>query len=299
MKSLLLEKMRNVGNHLHNSKVLKSGTRELAVAYRPRENQALAADDYGPCPNCNTYYPWKDLWRHNKHCKFAPEDSKRRQHALSSRLLLLQTNAKSDTLAKILASMKLDEVSRIAKSDPTILAYGEKLSGKKGHDVEQHNYIRQKLREVAILLQEMRESDRNLNMSLEDFIYPEKFKFIVKCCKNVAGFDSTTNTYTTPSLALKIGGTLQKCLKILITKAIENSNKELQSRAEALSTLFDYNWTDEVSSNALRTLNEFKRNANKGLLPLANGVKLMSQYLKKEAYAVSERLRNESDSDKG
>ena len=78
--------------------------------------------------------------------------------------------------------MKLDEVSRIAKSDPTILAYGEKLSGKKGHDVEQHNYIRQKLREVARLLQEMRESDGNLNMSLEDFIYPENFKFIVKCC---------------------------------------------------------------------------------------------------------------------
>ena len=145
----------------------------------------------------------------------------------------------------------------------------------------------------------MRESDGNLNRSLEDFIYPEKFKFIVKCCKNVAGFDSTTNTYTTTSLALKIGGTLQKCLKILITKAIENSNKELQSRAEALSTLFDYNWTDEVSSNALRTLNEGKRNANKGLLPLANDVKLMSQYLKKEAYAVSERLQNDSDSDNG
>ena len=299
MKSLLFEKMRNVGNHLHNSIVLKSGTGELAVAYRPWENQALAADDYRPCPNCYAYYPRKDLWWHNQHCKFAPEDSKRRQHALSSRLLLPQTNAISDTLAKILASMKLDEVSRIAKSDPTILAYGEKLSGKKGHDVEQHNYIRQKLREVARLLQEMRESDGNLNMSLEDFIYPEKFKFIVKCCKNVAGFDSTTNTYTTPSLALKIGGTLQKCLKILITKAIENSNKELQSRAEALSTLFDYNWMDEVSSNALRTLNEGKRNANKGLLPLANDVKLMSQYLKKEAYAVSECLRNESNSNKG
>ena len=88
-------------------------------------------------------------------------------------------------------------------------------------------------------------------------------------------------THGTPSLALKIGGTLQKCLKILITKAIENSNKELQSRAEALSMLFDYNWTDEVSSNALRTLNEGKRNANKGLFPLANDVKLMSQYLKK------------------
>ena len=179
--------MRNVGNHLHNSKVLKSGAGELAVAYRPRENQALAADDYGPCQNCYAHYPRKDLCGHNKHCKFAPEDSKRGQHALSSRLLLPQTNAKSDTLAKILASMKLDEVSRIAKSDPTILAYGEKLSGKKGHDVEQHNYIRQKLREVARLLQEMRESDGNLNMSLEDFIYPEKFKFIVKYLKMSKG----------------------------------------------------------------------------------------------------------------
>ena len=194
--------------------------------------------------------------------------------------------------------MKLDEVSRVAKSDPTILAYGEKLSSKQGHDVDQHNYIRQKLREAARLLQEMRTSVGSCNMSLEDFIYPEKFKFIVKCCRTVAGFDNATNTYSTPSLALKIGGTLQKCLKILITKAIENSNKDLQSRAEALSTLFDYNWMDEVSSNALRTLGEGKRNSTKGLLPLANDVRLMSEYLQKEADACSDRLKKQDDIEK-
>ena len=52
--------------------------------------------------------------------------------------------------------MRNDEISRIVKSDNTILAFGEKLCTKRGHDEEQHNYIRQKLREVGRLLKDLR-----------------------------------------------------------------------------------------------------------------------------------------------
>ncbi|KAH3809500.1 hypothetical protein DPMN_028112 [Dreissena polymorpha] len=192
--------------------------------------------------------------------------------------------------------MRNDEISRKVKSDNTILAFGEKLCTKRGHDEKQHNYIRQKLREVGRLLKDMRSCPGNVEKSLENFMYPDAFKFITQSCKNVAGFDGNTNTYATPSLALKIGTTLQKCLKILISKGIETNNQDLQTRAEDLSKLFEINWTDDVSSNALRTLHEAKQNSQKELLPLANDVKVMSEYLRHEEETHANTLQ-ESASD--
>ncbi len=297
-KTLLIEKMRHIGNHIHNTNVIETGKGELAVVYRPRDNQNIKVEDYGPCPHCYGYFPKNDLWRHNKHCKFSPNFPGRRNLVASSQMMLSSVkNDRSNTLSKIMSALKADQISRIAKSDPTILAYGERLSTKQGHDEEQFNHIRQKMREIARLLKKMRETSGHSSYTFDEFVYPENFKFIVKCCKEVAGFDSSTNTYATPSLALKLGGSVQKCLKLLISKALQTSNKELQDRAEALSKLFDYNWTEEVSSNALRTLNEGKRNARKGILPLANDVKLLSEYLRNEAATVSKRLQNEEYSE--
>ncbi|KAH3887897.1 hypothetical protein DPMN_011919 [Dreissena polymorpha] len=62
--------MRNVGNHLHNVKVLRDGQGQLFVSYRQSHNQRVAADEYGPCPYCYGYYPKKILWRHTQKCKF-------------------------------------------------------------------------------------------------------------------------------------------------------------------------------------------------------------------------------------
>jgi integrase len=83
---------------------------------------------------------------------------------------------------------------------------------------------------------------------------------------------------------------LQKCIKILIGKGIETNNKELQTNAEELSKLFDINWSEEISSNALKTLDEAKRNSTKSVLPLAEDVKLLGNYLKAEACRVSKIL---------
>lgn len=120
--------------------------------------------------------------------------------------------------------MKNDVISRIVKSDSTIIAYGEKLCSRHGHDKEQHNYIRQKLRELARLLQELRLKDGSPNKELSEFIKPSDFRLITECCKGVAAFNQSTNRYGIPSVALKLGYTLQKCIKLLIRKGIETNN---------------------------------------------------------------------------
>ncbi|KAH3817011.1 hypothetical protein DPMN_118537 [Dreissena polymorpha] len=204
-------------------KVLRAGQRQLFVAYRQRQNQRLDAEEYGPCPYCYGYYPKKILSRHNNNCKFANAAGSRKRLAVESGLLLPKSKQGSTILRRVIESMRNDEISRIVKSDDTILAFREKLCAQWGNDDEQHNDIRQKLKEVARLLKDTRSCSGNVEKSLENFIYPDAFKFITQSRKNVAGFDGNTNTYATPSLALKIGSTLQKCLRILISKGIETN----------------------------------------------------------------------------
>ena len=232
-KSLMYEKIRNIGNHLHNIEVIKSEKGQLCVSYRPRGEAVVRAVDYGPCPFCYAYFPRRELWRHNASCKFSThKKGKRLTLTVASRMLMPSKSGTTTLLQKVTEALKNDSISRIVKSDSTILAYGEKLCTKHGHDKDQHNYIRQKLREVARLVQELRKESRDENKQLEDFVDPGLFRLITTCCKKVAGYDESTNSYGIPSLALKIGHTLNKCLKILIGKAIESRNKELKCRAE-------------------------------------------------------------------
>ena len=152
---------------MHNIKVLKSGGGLLAVTYRPRSMDGTGSpEDYGPCPNCYGYYPRRQLWRHNKSCKFATKSCKkeRTMFATASYAFLPKTHGGSELLTNVLSCMKADEVGRIAKSDSLILAFGEKLCSRHGHDKDQHNYIRQKLRELSRLLQEMRQ--KKITMSI-------------------------------------------------------------------------------------------------------------------------------------
>lgn len=295
-KTMVYERIRNIGNHLHNLDVIKSGKGQLCVSYRPRGHSNVRAVDYGPCPYCYAYYPKRELWRHNTSCKFSTHKKERKRAlTVASRMLLPMARGTSSTLLQLTEAMRNDSVTRIVKSDSTILAYGEKLCTKHGHDKDQHNYIRQKLREVARLVQELRKQSGDENKHLEDFVYPSSFHLIANCCKYVAGYDEGTNSYATPSLALKIGHILQKCLKIVVGKGIETRNKELQCRAEELGRLFEINWTDDISSNALRTLHHSKRNTGTSVLPLANDVKLLSEYLRAEAENMATVLKGKDD----
>ena len=67
----------------------------------------------------------------------------------------------------------------------------------------------------------------------------------------------------------------------------------MQSRRK--SRLFEINWTDDISSNALRTLHHAKRNTGASVLPLANDVKVLSHYLIAEAETNATILKEKAD----
>ena len=197
--------------------------------------------------------------------------------AVSTRLLL-PTPEGTGKLQEILAAMKPDKWSLIAKTDRLILELGNKEYFKLGHDPAQHNYIRAKLRELARLVHQLREERGKPNACLEDFIRPSEFSAIVEATRTIAGFNENSKTYSTPSLAIKIGHSLHKCATIMRGNSVEKGQKNEESYAEGFLKLYDMKWSSEVASHAHRTLYQLKRNQSKNL-PSTADLTTFSKYI--------------------
>ncbi|PIK46448.1 hypothetical protein BSL78_16695 [Apostichopus japonicus] len=157
LKAAKLTKIRNLGNHLQNCKVLEQGSGELIVRYRP--NELTEPSNFIPCPTCYGYYAKRFLYKHTYHLEPASSNKlKRRRGELvrNGKLLLPSLNNSDLQLDELFSKLKGDDVSRCLKSDSLICQLAKKEFLKLGHDKEQQNYIRTKLREMARLLIETR-----------------------------------------------------------------------------------------------------------------------------------------------
>ncbi|KAK6175870.1 hypothetical protein SNE40_014361 [Patella caerulea] len=143
LKSNLLCKLRNLGNHKHNCEVIRKNQGSLIVSYRPY-NTEVDPNDYSPCIHCYGYYVRRELWKHNcclnpskrklddnledgeKADKTAKRPRKKERVARKSKLLKPAPAGVSNALNALLAPMKSDEISRIVKSDHLITELAKK-----------------------------------------------------------------------------------------------------------------------------------------------------------------------------
>jgi len=79
-----LTKLRNLGNHRHNQKVLEDGQGTLMVLYCPKPD--ATPDDYSVCKGCWSYMTKAQLLRHN--CKLSVQGARKRDKRLISRKLV-------------------------------------------------------------------------------------------------------------------------------------------------------------------------------------------------------------------
>jgi len=273
-KSLI--KLRNLGNHKHNCDVIRSGTGELIVAYRPRQCAAFN-ENYVPCPNCYGYYETAQLWKHcKKRCPFSTKDSERPNVVSRARLLLpVSENIRQETRT-VLSNMHVDDVYRAAVGDELIMQYAQKLTLKHYADMDKHEYIRSKVREIGRLLLVLK-SEHNIQAILEA-IKPANFNVLLQCVRKVSGFSESTCTYMTPSLALKLGHSMKKCAMMAKSKGIQESNHEMQCNADAFIQLCEIEWSSEISDAALKTMHANKMN-KVTVLPLPRDISKLSSYL--------------------
>ena len=240
--------------------------------------------DFLPCPSCCGFVKRQDLWKHAKSCKFKPEhmkDAPKYQKVQQNAKLMLFPaiyNDSSGILSKLLASMKSDEISAIARNDELIRDVGVMLLEK--HGEKQNNLVSQKMRELARLVMQLRETEFRPDARLSDFIKPDKFDVVVSAVKNVSKFhfQEGVQNVATPSLSLKLGHSLKKCVHILRGHALRRKDKDLQEDADNFEQLLESEWSHRVSHHSLNSLSTSKFNKVQ-LLPLADDLDKLRKFV--------------------
>jgi len=141
-----------------------------------------------------------------------------------------------------------------------ILSFGELLSV--GQAVSKYPLISQRMRQLAGLLIQLRETANMPHASLQSFLKPECSDTVIKAVLVVAKFEESAGNATArlsvPSLALKIGHSLRKCSTLLVNKALREKDEALEREAQSFVRLLDSESQHRVSSIALRTMKDDK-----------------------------------------
>lgn len=281
----LIGRLRNLGNHCHNVDVLSKGCGELMVTHRKNSTSNCEAEDYLACDRCYSYVMKNELWRHK--CVFGKAQKGRVAH--EAQMMLPAPNGMSTSVYELINSMKADEIRFLAKSDPLIMDYAAKLVQSKG--MKKQCYIRDKVREVARFLMQIRKYAGMEKACMKDCISPERFKICLLAVRELAGFDVQTASYRTPSLALKIGHALKKLAKLMKRQAIESRTYDIIVDIDYYHDLCVSEWGDEIARNALDTLRHQRRN-KVNLLPVTRDVQKLLSHIRQASARCCEELRN-------
>jgi hypothetical protein len=293
LKQLL--RIRNLGNHKHNCDVVRNGCGTLVVVYTPKEPVTCEfADEYVPCPYCVGYYNKKQLWRHCKNrCVWRPSDRTggiERYFTKSGRYLLPVPPNTTSQMQRIILPMRNDDVFRAAVGDPLVMQYIDRLSNKHYHDTDKHEHVRCKLRELGRLLLQLR--DHGVK-TITEAVHPANFQKLTASVRKVAGFDTETNAFGTPSLALKLGHAMKKCAMILLSEALQGGLSDQEANVNRFIQLRDMDWSHEISTAVLNSLRSQRLNSSQ-LLPLAEDIAKLNSHLSQQSSEALDHLQDAS-----
>ncbi|KAK7933542.1 hypothetical protein WMY93_004438 [Mugilogobius chulae] len=233
-------------------------------------------------------YISKGLFRHMKKC---PEKIKNEEEPkIGKRRLafrcVLETLVPdiSEGFKMLLSPMINDPVTQAILNHKVILQFGEGMFKQQGADPSRHENIRQNLRQIARLVLEAQKKTPLKEM--EDFFVPDNFKHVVSAVNTVAGYNSKSQSYSSPSLAIKLGYQLQKLCTIVESNAIMSGDESRAKSAQNFLEVYKEKWNTLVSASALSTLRETKRLKEESV-PSVQDVKRLNSYVA-NVHAVAE-----------
>ena len=295
-----LGKLRLKGDYHHNMKMLETGEEDLIVVRRPGEGESCSIHDFLPCEFCLGFMKRWDLWKHQQACEYRPcteANTGINTHVqLKAKLMLTPsiTGSDNERLNKIIAAMKNDSIARIVAHDSLIKQFGSMLVERQGGKDAQ--FTSQKMRELARLVEGLMAVEENESIQLSDFIKPEKFDTIVKAVRNIAGFDEQSGhlQVAIPSLALKLGYSLQKCSSILSGQALQSKDDATFKDLKNFQKLMQSEWEYRVSHHSLTSLHE--RRFNKvHVPPLAEDMMCLRKNIDQRIADEPKNLRDHPD----
>lgn len=177
-RGLQLDYIRNKGNFEHNTDVLETQKGNLIPWKLPQKKPE--GQNFTHCIHCYGLFYKRAMWHHVQVCKFKPESKtkpgKSRVLALSAFTEPAPTGF-NDAYWKFLNVLNQDSITIAIKQDSCLLQYGFRLFKKNKKVVSQHQYIRQKLRELGRLLLEARKVEHV--RTIQELIKPERYSEVV------------------------------------------------------------------------------------------------------------------------
>ena len=292
-----LDHLRILGDFHRNMVVLRTGG-ELIVWRRPDKDAIINVNDYVPCKFCLAFLLKSDLWKHVQGCPFKGESVDEKNLITQAQLLLYSNKyaqgASQELKELVLESMVRDEITSVVKEDDLICTYGSSMLMSSG--IKRSHEISQRMRISARLLLALRAETNKNHFSLMDFVDTDYFDTFIKCTRILAGFSlvngdgENITSFATPSLALKIGYTLDKCLSLVRGISIRRKDERLQKIASDFAELFKLEWVSQISSICLKTMDTNKFN-KVTLLPITEDVLKVRAFLKEEIVSTTGKLQ--------
>lgn len=119
---------------------------------------------------------------------------------------------------EVFNNMKADDESFTAQQDKLICSFGARLL-KNHREVHLKTYVSQRMRQLGKLLLILRSLKPELQ-HLQKLLVPQYYKTIVTAAKQFSGCDKDANTYSHPSVALKLGHSILQCVDIIESQLI-------------------------------------------------------------------------------
>jgi hypothetical protein len=138
--------------------------------------------------------------------------------------------------------------------------------------------VRQRARELGRLLMHIRKSDEVFkDEDLKSCLVPVRFDMVLESVRDLA----TQGDGHILALPLKLGHSIRKLFSILDGKSIRIGDSVQSDICSRFNRLLNSDWTDRVSSKALRDLYNNKLNKNEEV-PLTDHVVKLKEYLDDE-----------------
>nr|XP_029137256.1 uncharacterized protein LOC114921443 isoform X1 [Labrus bergylta] len=275
----LLNLLRKQGNRAHNIEVLKNGEGTL-VPCRQQIDQHASPTEYQHCFACFGLFKRKALWKHAKRCVLAekirktlPGKTRIQSLCAGAQPVPKEVNKKVWALVN---RMTQGEIVQAIKEDIYIMKVGEKMYNRQRESASQHDNIRQTLRGLGRLLVVGRKVTPLRKIA--DYINPKNFHHFIRAVKEVTGYDENINKFEKPTLATKLGQSIQRVADIIEAEALVSQSNEKKMHVQEFRRMYTLSWNELISSAAYRTLEENKWNKPK-LIPLADDVKKMHIYM--------------------
>lgn len=284
----IIEVIRRKGNYLYNTNATYNKG-ELIVCRRPRESNKKTACDFTCCAACKGFFTKNNIRHHFQQCtgKTIGRCVKVLGRKVQGRI---HDCANSILRNVVFPVLREDNIIRLIRYDELLIIYGNKLCIKYKHQ-HQQDMIRSRLR----LLGRFLESLKKINKNVTDFFsiyHPSKYDDCVVAVNQVAGFNTDTKIYTSPSVASRLGTLIKQIGNLCIAEYIKRNKFQEKVDTENFLKLLQEDFNTSVNKTVEESMLQAKRHQLQDL-PSIDDIKLLHNFLQNNRRSAFERLNNE------